>query len=174
MRIPLAAYPAAFVGALVAGRVVAGGGSGPADDGAATAADPAAPATTDDDGWGGFDSSGTQFPAGDGGGVLQTPIDAGSGGTTPTPKPTKAYLVAKVNAGTINTYTTAKLKSGTTCSKRLGDFRTGGFTAEVRDLGVFKQCDGDGTRQVYRVLTGVHEGKNIRRQDIATLTTKYR
>lgn len=84
-RIPILAYPAAFGGALVLGRLVAGGGSGPASDAAGGAGDTTKP-TTADDGWGGFDSSGTQFPAdGTGGGVLPTPVDGGNGGSTPPP-----------------------------------------------------------------------------------------
>lgn len=90
-RIPLLAYPAAFAGALVAGRVISGGSSGPASD-ATTAADTTTPATAND-GWTGFDNSGSQFGSdGSSGGVLPAPI------TTPTtPPPPTGSTVTDIN-----------------------------------------------------------------------------
>lgn len=74
-RIPVVAYPAAFIGSLALGRFIrAGDGAGteaPASD--VPTADQEA--TTDAGDWAGYGDSGLQFPPGGGPGVLPAPID---------------------------------------------------------------------------------------------------
>lgn len=92
----------------------------------------------------------------------------------PTPAPKVSYLVATVKAGTYDRYDLNRLANGSACSRVIGSYTTGGYSAEVRDLGASVFCDGTGRkRSLLVVLTGTHTGKIINR-NTAAVTTRTR
>lgn len=171
-RIPLIAYPAAFAGALVAGRALSGGGAGPATDTTTPTTTPTA--TTADDGWTGFDGAGTQL-GGDGtGGVLQSPITTPNP-ATPTPSvPSPGSTVVDINgrapdrigvrpAGATGwivvrgpVYWYSKTSSGTYNSAP----GTAEFSAWVGSPFTAKGSK-SGSATVVRILSGAHNGQVI-------------